>query len=114
MLLSNSRVSSGSCNADPSPLREFISNIFKFSSDIATHPTTAHKNTRPAVGEFACAIVNAPFATALTYIVPLPTSAATFADAGTRIGTEQFAVATVLLDAPTASVTLPTAFDRPE
>jgi len=61
-------------------------------------------------------IVNAPFATALTYIVPLPTSAAAFADAGTRIGTDptaQFAVVTVVLDAPVASVTLPTAFDLP-
>ncbi|QOG22037.1 hypothetical protein [Bradyrhizobium sp. SEMIA] len=61
-------------------------------------------------------IVNAPFATALTYIVPLPTSVAAFADAGTRIGTEpaaQFAVVTVVLDAPVASVALPTAFDLP-
>ncbi|WP_155809565.1 hypothetical protein [Bradyrhizobium sp. URHA0013] len=60
--------------------------------------------------------MNAPFATALTYIVPLPISAAAFADAGTRIGTDpaaQFAVVTVVLDAPVAKVTLPTAFDLP-
>ncbi|WP_441237487.1 hypothetical protein [Bradyrhizobium sp. 930_D9_N1_4] len=60
--------------------------------------------------------MNAPFVTALTYIVPLPASAAAFADAGTRIGTEpiaQFAVVTVVLGALVTSVTLPTAFDRP-
>ncbi|WP_377829736.1 hypothetical protein ACFKHW_09555 [Bradyrhizobium lupini] len=80
------------------------------------HPTTAHKNVRPVVAALACAIVNAPFATALTYIVPLPASAAAFADAGTKIGTDpaaQFAVVTVVLDAPVAKVTLPTAFDLP-
>lgn len=78
---------------------------------------TPHKNTSPGVAETACVIENAPFATALTYIVPLPASAAAFADAGTRIGTDpgaQFVVVAVVLDAPTASVTLPTAFDRPE
>ncbi|QIP08537.1 hypothetical protein [Bradyrhizobium symbiodeficiens] len=60
--------------------------------------------------------MKAPFATALTYMVPFPSSAAAFADAGTKIGTEpaaQFAVVTVVLDAPVVSVTLPTAFDRP-
>ena len=42
--------------------------------------------------------------------------AASSADVGTRIGTEpaaQFVVVTVVLEAPVASVTLPTAFDLP-
>jgi hypothetical protein len=61
-------------------------------------------------------IVNDPFVTALTYIVPFPTSAAALAEAGVRIGVEpraQFAVVTVVVAEPVASVTLPTAFDRP-
>lgn len=61
-------------------------------------------------------IVNEPFATALTYIVPLPTSTAAAADAGVRIGVEpaaQFDVVTVVVGEPVASVTLPTAFDLP-
>lgn len=47
---------------------------------------------------------------------PMPASVAAFADAGTRIGTEptaQFAVVTVVLDAPVVGITLPTAFDLP-
>ena len=61
-------------------------------------------------------IVNDPFATPLTYTVPLPTSAAALAEAGVKIGVEpcaQFAVVTVVVADPVASVTLPTAFDRP-
>jgi hypothetical protein len=77
---------------------------------------TAYRNVRPAVAEFACVSVNDPFVTALTYIVPLPISTAALAEAGVRIGVEpcaQFAVVTVVVADPVASVTLPTAFDRP-
>jgi hypothetical protein len=76
----------------------------------------AYRNVRPVVALLACVIVNEPFATALMYIVPLPTSAAAFAVVGTRIGVDpaaQFAVVTVVVAAETVSVTVPTALDRP-
>lgn len=46
--------------------------------------------------------MNDPFVTALTYIVPLPTSAAALADAGVRMGVElaaQFAVVAIIVRA---------------
>src|SRR5262249_46127182 len=61
-------------------------------------------------------MVKEPLATALTYMVRLPSSAAAFAVAGVRIGVEpaaQFRVDTVVVAEPVASVTLPTAFERP-
>jgi hypothetical protein len=61
-------------------------------------------------------IVKLLLATALTYIVPLPTSAAALAVVGVKMGVEpaaQFAVVTVVVAELVVSVTVPTAFDRP-
>ena len=79
------------------------------------HPESCTVPIPDTVDE-AVAVLTEPFATALTYIVPLPTSAAAAADAGTRIGVEpvaQLEVVTVVVGEPVASVTLPTAFDLP-
>jgi hypothetical protein len=63
--------------------------------------------------------VNDPFVTALTYIVPFPTSAAALAVIGVRIGVEPAAIepvcvgVTVVLAALAVSVTVPLAFDLP-
>jgi hypothetical protein len=76
----------------------------------------AYRNVRPVVALLACVIVNDLLATALTYIVPLPTSAAAFAVVGTRMGTDpaaQLLSETVVVAALGVSVTDPTAFDRP-
>jgi hypothetical protein len=79
-------------------------------------PQDPIKKRPPRVAELACVIVNDPFVTALTYIAPLPISIAALAEAVVRIGVEpcaQFAVVTIVVADPVASVTLPTAFDRP-
>jgi hypothetical protein len=76
----------------------------------------AYRNVRPAVALLAWVIVKLPLVTALTYMVPLPTSAAALAVVGVNIGVDpeaQFAVATVVVAAPVSSVTEPTAFDLP-
>lgn len=68
------------------------------------------------MAELACVIVNDFAATALMYIVPLPTSVAALAVVGTRIGTDpapQLLSVTVVVEALVASVTVPVAFDRP-
>src|SRR6202035_1855463 len=79
----------------------------------------AYKKVRPAVALLVCVIVNDPFATTETYMLPLATSAAAVDVVAVRIGVEPtahepvpFGVTTVVA-LPVASVTVPTAFDRP-
>ena len=68
------------------------------------------------VAELACVMVNEPLVTALMNMVPLPNSAAAFAVVGVSSGTEpiaQFLSLTAVVALPVASVTVPTALDRP-
>ena len=73
----------------------------------------------PVVAALAWVIVNVSFATTETYIVPLPTSVAALAVVGVRMTVELGDIipdcvgATTVVAELTASVTVPTALDRP-